>query len=40
MTATVFLPISFIAGVYGMNFQHMPELRSPWGIRRPSRRWR
>lgn len=20
-----------IAGVYGMNFQHMPELRSPWG---------
>ena len=31
MTATVFLPISFIAGVYGMNFRDMPELRSPWG---------
>jgi len=22
---------TLIAGVYGMNFQHMPELRSPWG---------
>ena len=31
MIATIFLPISFIAGVYGMNFQGMPELRSPWG---------
>jgi magnesium transporter len=31
MTATVFLPISFIAGVYGMNFEYMPELHSPWG---------
>ena len=20
-----------IAGVYGMNFEHMPELKSPWG---------
>lgn len=26
-----FLPLTFIAGVYGMNFQHMPELRWPWG---------
>ena len=31
MMASVFLPISFIASVYGMNFQAMPELRSPWG---------
>ena len=31
MMASVFLPISFIAGVYGMNFEAMPELRSPWG---------
>ena len=31
MMASVFLPISFIASVYGMNFQFMPELRSPWG---------
>jgi magnesium transporter len=23
-----FLPITFIAGVYGMNFRHMPELES------------
>jgi len=22
---------TMIAGVYGMNFEHMPELRSPWG---------
>ncbi|MBI4913417.1 MAG: hypothetical protein HY823_11815 [Acidobacteria bacterium] len=26
-----FLPLTFIAGVYGMNFQHMPELKWPWG---------
>ena len=26
-----FLPISFIAGLYGMNFDHMPELHKPWG---------
>jgi magnesium transporter len=29
--ATIFMPLSFIASVYGMNFQHMPELRWPWG---------
>ena len=28
--ATVFIPLTFIAGVYGMNFQHMPELEWPW----------
>jgi magnesium transporter len=28
---TIFMPLTFIAGVYGMNFHHMPELRSPWG---------
>lgn len=26
-----FLPLTFIVGVYGMNFQNMPELRSPYG---------
>jgi magnesium transporter len=26
-----FLPLTFIAGVYGMNFSHMPELDQPWG---------
>ena len=31
MTATVFLPISFIASVYGMNFEYMPELNWRWG---------
>jgi len=24
--STIFIPLTFIAGVYGMNFQHMPEL--------------
>jgi magnesium transporter len=26
-----FLPLTFIVGVYGMNFDHMPELRQWWG---------
>lgn len=26
-----FLPLTFIAGVYGMNFHHMPELKWPFG---------
>lgn len=26
-----FLPLTFIVGVYGMNFDHMPELRWPYG---------
>jgi magnesium transporter len=29
--ATIFIPISFITGVYGMNFSHMPELTWRWG---------
>jgi magnesium transporter len=29
--ATLFMPLSFIAGFYGMNFQHMPELAWPLG---------
>ncbi|MEO5343274.1 MAG: magnesium/cobalt transporter CorA [Gammaproteobacteria bacterium SHHR-1] len=31
VTALVFLPPTLIAGIYGMNFQHMPELAWPWG---------
>ena len=31
LIATVMLPITFIAGVYGMNFKLMPELDQPWG---------
>jgi magnesium transporter len=26
-----FLPLTFIVGVYGMNFRFMPELQHPWG---------
>ena len=29
--ATIFMPLTFLAGVYGMNFKHMPELNWPWG---------
>ncbi|MFQ6052090.1 MAG: magnesium/cobalt transporter CorA [Candidatus Hydrothermarchaeota archaeon] len=29
--ATIFIPLTFIAGIYGMNFGYMPELESPWG---------
>lgn len=28
---TIFIPLSFIAGVYGMNFRHMPELEWSFG---------
>jgi len=28
---TIFMPLSFIASIYGMNFEHMPELKWPWG---------
>jgi magnesium transporter len=26
-----FLPLTFIVGVYGMNFRYMPELTQRWG---------
>ena len=29
--ATIFIPLTFIAGVYGMNFKYMPELGWKWG---------
>jgi magnesium transporter len=29
--ATIFIPLSFLAGVYGMNFEFMPELKWKWG---------
>lgn len=29
--ATLFIPLTFIAGVYGMNFKFMPELDWTWG---------
>ncbi len=31
VVSTIFIPLTFIAGVYGMNFEHMPELKFPWG---------
>lgn len=31
LISTVMLPLTFIAGVYGMNFEHMPELKWPLG---------
>ncbi|TRX03029.1 magnesium/cobalt transporter CorA [Candidatus Methylobacter oryzae] len=29
--ASIFIPLTFIAGVYGMNFAYMPELQWKWG---------
>jgi magnesium transporter len=29
--ATIFIPLTFVVGVYGMNFEHMPELKWRFG---------
>lgn len=29
--ASIFIPLSFIAGIYGMNFENMPVLKWRWG---------
>jgi len=31
VVATIFIPLTFIVGLYGMNFKYMPELEQPWG---------
>ncbi len=31
VVATIFIPLTFIVGLYGMNFKFMPELNSEWG---------
>jgi magnesium transporter len=31
LMSTVMLPLTFIVGLYGMNFKHMPELEWVWG---------
>ncbi|HEY4222788.1 MAG TPA: magnesium/cobalt transporter CorA, partial [Myxococcota bacterium] len=31
IVSTIFIPLSFIAGVYGMNFENMPELHTQYG---------
>jgi len=30
MIGTLFIPLTFLAGVYGMNFRHFPELDQTW----------
>ena len=29
--STIFIPLTFVVGVYGMNFEHMPELHWQYG---------
>ncbi len=29
--STIFIPLTFLAGIYGMNFRYMPELEWRWG---------
>jgi magnesium transporter len=31
LIATIFIPLTFVAGVYGMNFEYMPELHWRYG---------
>jgi magnesium transporter len=31
IVATIFIPLTFVAGIYGMNFSHMPELEWKYG---------
>lgn len=31
VVSTIFIPLTFIAGIYGMNFTSMPELNWKWG---------
>lgn len=31
VVATVFMPLGLLTGIYGMNFEHMPELAFRWG---------
>ncbi len=30
--ASIFIPLTFLAGIYGMNFEYMPELKWKWLI--------
>jgi magnesium transporter len=29
--ASLFIPLTFVAGIYGMNFEIIPELKWQWG---------
>jgi magnesium transporter len=31
IVATIFMPLTLLAGIYGMNFEYMPELSWRWG---------
>ena len=31
IVATIFMPLGLVAGIFGMNFENMPELQVPWG---------
>lgn len=31
IVSSIFIPVTFVAGIYGMNFEAMPELKSPYG---------
>jgi magnesium transporter len=31
VVSAIFIPLTFIVGVYGMNFENMPELKYPYG---------
>lgn len=31
VVSAIFIPLTFLAGLYGMNFRYMPELKSEWG---------
>ena len=31
IVSVVFIPLTFIVGVYGMNFENIPELKNPNG---------
>lgn len=31
VVATIFVPLTFVSSLYGMNFDHIPELHWPWG---------
>ena len=31
VVSSIMLPLTLIAGIYGMNFEHMPELKWAWG---------
>lgn len=29
--SSIFIPLTFLVGVYGMNFSNIPELKTSWG---------